>query len=75
MQAGKSPYIRFDGNDYSIPHRYVSRTLVVSATLDTVRILDAATVLATQPLVRPSTGRFHGPVQHVVVQATEDRAD
>ena len=47
VQAGKSPYIRFDGNDYSIPHRYVGRTLVVSATLDTVRILDAATVLAT----------------------------
>ena len=35
------------GNDYSIPHHYVGRTLVVSATLDTVRILDAATVLAT----------------------------
>ena len=47
MQAGKSPYIRFDGNDYSIPHHSVGRTLVVSATLDTVRILDAATVLAT----------------------------
>ena len=47
VQAGKSPYIRFDANDYSIPHHYVGRTLVVSATLDTVRILDAATVLAT----------------------------
>ena len=47
VQAGKSPYIRFDGNDYSIPHHSVGRTLVVSATLDTVRILDAATVLAT----------------------------
>ena len=34
-------------NDYSIPHRYVGRTLVVSATLNTVRILDAGAVLAT----------------------------
>ena len=34
-------------NDYSIPHRYVGRTLVVAATLETVRILDAGTVLAT----------------------------
>ena len=43
---GKTPYIRFDANDYSIPHHYVGRTLAVSATLDTVRILDADTVLA-----------------------------
>ena len=47
VHVGKTPYLRFDGNDYSIPHRYVARTLTVSATLDTVRILDAGTVLAT----------------------------
>ena len=34
-------------NDYSVPHRYVRRTLLVSATLETVRILDAGAVLAT----------------------------
>ena len=49
VQVGKTPYIRFDANDYSIPHRYVGRTLVVSATLNTVRILDAGAVLATHP--------------------------
>ena len=47
VHVGKTPYVRFDGNDSSIPHRYVARTLTVCATLDTVRILDAATVLAT----------------------------
>ena len=47
VAAAKSPYIRFDGNDYSIPHHHVGRSLTVSATLQTVRILDAATVLAT----------------------------
>ena len=47
VHVGKTPYLRFDGNDYSIPHRYVARTLTVCATLDTVRILDAGTVLAT----------------------------
>ena len=31
VQVSKTPYIRFDANDYSIPHRYVGRTLVVSA--------------------------------------------
>ena len=49
VQVGKTPYIRFDANDYSIPHRHVGRTLVVSATLNTVRILDAGAVLATHP--------------------------
>ena len=47
VQVGKTPYARFDANDYSIPHRYVGRTLVVAATLETVRILDAGVVLAT----------------------------
>ena len=47
VQVGKTPYARFDANDYSIPHRHVGRTLVVAATLETVRILDAGTVLAT----------------------------
>ena len=47
VRVGKTPYVRFDGNDYSIPHRFVGRTLVVSATLKTVRVLRATTVLAT----------------------------
>ena len=47
VHVGKTPYVRFDGNDYSVPHRYVSRTLVVSATVHTVRVLDADAVLAT----------------------------
>ena len=47
VQVGKTPYIRFDANDYSIPHRYVGRTVFVSATLNTVRILDVGAVLAT----------------------------
>ena len=47
VAVAKTPYVRFDANDYSVPHRYVRRTLLVSATLETVRILDAATVLAT----------------------------
>ncbi|MGH8569138.1 MAG: Mu transposase domain-containing protein, partial [Gammaproteobacteria bacterium] len=45
----KTPYVRFDLNDYSIPHTYVHRTLLVAATLETVRILDAGHVIATHP--------------------------
>ena len=46
---GKTPYARFDLNDYSVPHTHVGRTLVVVATLDEVRILDGADVIATHP--------------------------
>lgn len=43
----KTPYARFDWNDYSIPHDYVNRILVVSATLDSVRVLNGEEVIAT----------------------------
>jgi transposase len=36
----KQPYVRFDLNDYSIPHDRVRRTLTVVATEQRVRILD-----------------------------------
>jgi len=49
VNVGKTPYVRFDWNDYSLPHDQVERSLVVSATLDTVRVLDGKTVLATHP--------------------------
>ena len=49
ISAGKTPYLRFDLNDYSIPHTCVSRSLTVSATPDQVRILDAQAVIATHP--------------------------
>jgi len=35
----KTPYVRFDRNDYSVPHELVRRTLVVVASLDMVRVL------------------------------------
>jgi hypothetical protein len=46
VAAGKTPYVRFDLNDYSIPHTHVRRTLTVLANAQRVRVLDGATVLA-----------------------------
>jgi transposase len=43
----KYPYARFDLNDYSVPPQYVRKTLVVVASLDTVRILNGVEVVAT----------------------------
>ncbi len=44
--AGKTPYVRFDLNDYSIPHTRVRRTLSVLATQEDVRVLDGTEVIA-----------------------------
>ncbi|HYP47759.1 MAG TPA: IS21 family transposase, partial [Thermoleophilaceae bacterium] len=38
--SGKTPYIRFDLNDYSIPHTLVQKPLTLIASEDTVRIVD-----------------------------------
>jgi transposase len=46
VNVAKTPYVRYDLNDYSVPHPCVGRTLVVLATLDTVRILDGNDVIA-----------------------------
>jgi transposase len=47
VSAHKTPYVRFDLNDYSIPHTHVRRTLTLLASLDTVRVVDGQDVLAT----------------------------
>lgn len=50
VRIGKTPYARFDWNDYSIPFSHVRRTVTVSATLDTVFILDGiANIIAEHP--------------------------
>jgi len=46
VRVGKTPYVRFDRNDYSIPHTYVQRTLTVVASPTEVRVLDGAEVIA-----------------------------
>jgi transposase len=46
VKVGKTPYVRFDLNDYSIPHTYVQRTLTVLADPHEVRVVDGAQVLA-----------------------------
>jgi len=46
VNVGKTPYVRFDLNDYSVPHTYVHRVLIVNASLDTVTILFGTGVIA-----------------------------
>lgn len=49
VKVGKTPYIRFDLNDYSVPHQYAYKTLTVQASLTVITITDGATVVARHP--------------------------
>ena len=47
VRSGKTPYVRFDLNDYSIPHTLVRKPLNLVADTTTVRLLDGAVLVAT----------------------------
>ena len=50
VSIGKTPYARFDLNDYSVPHTQVRRILTVIGEPEHITLLDAAGVeLATHP--------------------------
>ena len=54
IKSGKTLYVRFDKNDYSIPHRAVGRSLTLLATGTLIRILDGPIEIARH---RRSYGR------------------
>ena len=49
VNIGKTPYARFDLNDYSVPHTQVRRTVTVLASPTRVRVLDGNEVIADHP--------------------------
>jgi transposase len=49
VSVGKTPYVRFDLNDYSVPHTQVRRAVTVMASLTRVRVLDGSEVIAEHP--------------------------
>jgi hypothetical protein len=46
VQVGKTPYVRFDLNDYSVPHKFVQRRVTVRAEPGIVRIFDESEEVA-----------------------------
>jgi transposase len=46
VSTGKTPYVRFDLNDYSVPHIHVRRILTVLADPHEIRVVDGAQVLS-----------------------------
>jgi len=47
VSVGKTPYVRFDCNDYSVPPTYTRRILTVLASPVVVRVLDGAQEIAS----------------------------
>lgn len=46
VSSGKTPYLRFDKNDYSIPHTLIKKPLTLVASESIVRVLDGLTEVA-----------------------------
>ena len=65
VSARKTPYIRFDLNDYSIPHTHVRRNLTIRASLTEVVILDGSEVIARHP-------RHYGKAEQIEEPAHTD---
>jgi transposase len=64
VRVGKTPYVRFDKNDYSVPHTHVQRELTVIATDDRVRIIEPGVVgeaLADHPRCYDRDQRIEQP--------------
>lgn len=73
VSVGKTPYVRFENNDYSVPHRLVRRTLLVEATLSTVRIVDGLTLVAEHTRCFDK-GRLIESSEHIDGLVAEKRA-
>jgi len=73
VRAHKTPYVRFDLNDYSIPHTHVRRTLEVLATLETVRVFDGTELIATHPRSFDRGAQIEAPA-HIQALADHKRA-
>jgi hypothetical protein len=62
VSVGKTPFVRFDLNDYSVPHQQVRRNLTVIADEQQVRIINEHQTLASHP-------RHYGKGEQIVQDA------
>ena len=72
VRVSKTPYVRFDGNDYSVPHTAVRRTLTVVAAPLALRIFDGAEVVASHPRSYDRHQQIEDP-SHVEALAAQKR--
>src|SRR5712692_6271135 len=74
VSSGKTPYLRFDGNDYSIPHTLIRRPLTLVASEHQVRILDGTTEVASHPRTYDRGQRLETETHLAALTAAKRRA-
>jgi transposase len=74
VSIGKTPYARFDLNDYSVPHTHVQRTVIVRATLERVRILDGASLIAEHARSHDRDAQIENPAHLDALVAVKRQA-
>jgi hypothetical protein len=71
--SGKTPYVRFDLNDYSIPHDYVGRALTLIASEHEVRIVDGGGEVLGRHARSYDRGQIVEDAQHILALSIEKR--
>jgi transposase len=72
VTSGKTPYIRFDSNDYSIPHTCLRRPLTLIASESHLRLVDGTTEVAHHARSYDRLRRIEDPA-HLEALAHEKR--
>lgn len=73
VSVHKTPYVRFDWNDYTVPHTYVHRTLTVLASLERVRVVDGQELIASHPRSFDRGVQIEDPA-HIAALVADKRA-
>ncbi len=73
IASGKTPYVRFDCNDYSIPHTLVRKPLTLVASEREIRVLDGVAEVARHTRSYDKARRIETPA-HLAALAREKRA-
>ena len=74
IRSGKTIYVRFDRNDYSIPPQAVGRTLTLLASPTTVRLLDGSVEIARHRRSYDRGQRVSDPVHLQALLASKHKA-
>ena len=73
VSVHKTPYLRFDLNDYTVPHTHVHRTLTVLASLERVRVVDGQELIANHPRSFDRGQQIEDPA-HIAALVADKRA-
>jgi transposase len=73
VSSGKTPYLRFDLNDYSIPHTLVGKALTLIASQDRIRISDGIGHIVAEHARSYDRGQVIEDPNHLRALAAEKR--